>query len=100
MPDLGGLTLLYIAAFLDHEQACEWLLQQGATVYPQEEVKDLYHKAVLLLPIVTQAQPTPLHWASSCNSVSVLKCLRFHHADIYYEATYDDNGQVCVVHYV
>ena len=46
MPDLGGLTLLYIAAFLDHEQACEWLLQQGATVYPQEEVEDLYHNAV------------------------------------------------------
>lgn len=75
-PDLGGLTLLYIAAFLDHEQACEWLLQQGATVYPQEE-----------------AQLSPLHWASLCNSVSVLKCLRFYHADIYYEAVFGDNGQ-------
>ena len=51
MPDLGGLTLLYIAAFLDHEQACEWLLQQGATVYPQEEVEGLYHKAVFIVAI-------------------------------------------------
>ena len=48
----------------------------------------------------TQAQPSPLHWASLCNSVSVLKCLRFHHADIYYEAPYGDDSQVCVIHYV
>lgn len=38
-PDLGQQTLLYIAVFLDHERACEWLLQQGATVYPQREVE-------------------------------------------------------------
>lgn len=45
-----------------------------------------------------QAQLSPLHWASLCNSVSVLKCLRFYHADIYYEARYGDNGQVCCIY--
>lgn len=42
-----------------------------------------------------QTELSPLHWASLCNSVSVLKCLRFYHADIYYEAVYGDDGQVC-----
>ena len=64
-------------------------------MYPQEEVILYVVITSFIIRYFGQAHLSPLHWASLCNSVNVLKCLRFYHADIYYEAVYGDNGQVC-----